>query len=115
MEVAIETSTIVASFMRALTNADLAFFSDSYIEPKFVPKTVEKVSHTCTHPSVPTLLQVIELAIETRTVGSTCHASALWPYYEKRKIVKTFIICTDEEENANYKPKSGPLVNSSFR
>jgi hypothetical protein len=45
MEVAIETSTIVASFMRALTNADLAFFSDSYIEPKFVPATVEKVKH----------------------------------------------------------------------
>ena len=48
------------------------------------------------------MLQVIELAVATKTVGSTCHASALAPYYEQKKVVKTFIMCTDEEENTNY-------------
>lgn len=43
MEVAIETSTIVASFLRALTNAQLVFFSDDVIEPPFIPKTIEEV------------------------------------------------------------------------
>jgi hypothetical protein len=43
MKVAIETSTIVASVMRALTNADLVFFNDKYIKPKFVPESVEQV------------------------------------------------------------------------
>ena len=45
---------------------------------------------------------MIELAVATKTVGCTCHASALAPYYEQKKVVKTFIMCTDEEENANY-------------
>ena len=45
---------------------------------------------------------MIELAVTTRASGCTCHASALAPYYEQKKVVKTFIICTDEEENTNY-------------
>lgn len=36
-----------------------------------------------------------------KTVGSTCHAAGLLPFYEKKQIIKTFIITTDEEENAS--------------
>ena len=43
MDAAIQTSTIVASFLRALTDADLIFFCAKYTEPKFVPKSVEEV------------------------------------------------------------------------
>ena len=46
-------------------------------------------------------IQVIELALATKTVASTCHASALLPFYERKEVVKTFIMCTDEEENTN--------------
>ena len=49
------------------------------------------------------VLQAIELAVATETEGGTCPASALAPYYKRKKVVKTFIICTDEEENMEYK------------
>ena len=45
---------------------------------------------------------MIELAVATETVPGTCPASALAPYYKQKKVVKTFIICTDEEENMEY-------------
>lgn len=45
MDVAIQTSTIIASFLTALTNAELVFFSGDIIDPAFVPKTVEQVSY----------------------------------------------------------------------
>ena len=47
------------------------FFSNTIIEPKFVPRNVS---------------DVIELAIETKTVGSTNNASALLPYYLQKKV-----------------------------
>lgn len=53
----------------------------------------------------------MELATTVKTVASTCHASALWPYYKKKQVVKTFIVTTDEEENANYDGDNGESYN----
>jgi len=39
--------------------------------------------------------------MDTEAGGGTTPAASLWPFYEKKEIVKTFIIVTDEEENGN--------------
>ena len=45
------------------------------------------------------LFQVLQLAVDTQARGGTTPAASLWPYYEKKEVVKTFIMVTDEEEN----------------
>ena len=44
-------------------------------------------------------LQVLEQAVEVTAQGGTTPAASLWPFYEKKEKVKTFIMVTDEEEN----------------
>jgi hypothetical protein len=41
------------------------------------------------------------MACKIRTGGSTAPAASLWPFYEAKQVVKTFIIVTDEEENGS--------------
>lgn len=48
-------------------------------------------------------VQVLKLAVTTRADGGTAPAASLWPFYERKEVVKTFIIVTDEEENTSYK------------
>ena len=45
------------------------------------------------------MLQVLQLAVDTQAGGGTTPAASLWPYYQKKEVVKTFIMVTDEEEN----------------
>ena len=33
--------------------------------------------------------------------SSTAPAASLWPYYERKEVIKTFIVVTDEEENCD--------------
>ena len=47
------------------------------------------------------LFQVLQLAVDTRAGGGTTPVASLWPYYEKKEVVKTFIMVTDEEENGD--------------
>ena len=45
------------------------------------------------------IVQVLEMAVRIQTRGSTIPAASLMPFYEKKEVVKTFIVVTDEEEN----------------
>ena len=47
--------------------------------------------------------QVLELAVSIEADAATAPAAALYPFYEKKEVVKTFIIVTDEEENETFK------------
>jgi hypothetical protein len=84
MDVAIRTSSIIASILCAVCNAELRIFrsDDQLIENP--PRTAK---------------EVIEATSLYKTGGCTAPASSLWPYFTNKKIVKTFIVVTDEEEN----------------
>lgn len=92
MDVAIKTSSIIASILVKLCQAKLHLFrSDD--EPILNPPT--------------NVNEVLETLKMFKSGGSTAPAASLYPYYEKKEIVKTFILVTDEEENCDYKGKSG--------
>lgn len=46
--------------------------------------------------------QVLELALNTPASGCTANAASLYPYYERKEVLKTLIMVTDEEENTNF-------------
>ncbi|CAF4919672.1 unnamed protein product [Rotaria sp. Silwood1] len=86
MEVAIRTATILSSLLTAICSAKLNFFNDKVFQPAFIPKTLE---------------DVLSLALVTQADGSTANAAGLVPYYDAKEVIKTFVMVTDEEENAN--------------
>jgi len=86
MEVAIQTATILSSLLTAICSAKLNFFNSAVFPPAFVPKTLE---------------EVLSLALVTRADGSTANAAGLVPYYDAKEVIKTFVMVTDEEENAD--------------
>ncbi|OWF49165.1 uncharacterized protein LOC110452170 [Mizuhopecten yessoensis] len=88
MEIAIRTSVIISGILAAICSAKLIFFNNDFRYPSSVPTNIE---------------EVLELAIETKAGGGTSPAASLWPYYEKKEVIKTFIMVTDEEENSGYK------------
>eukprot|EP01096_Ripella_sp_DP13-Kostka_P011376 TRINITY_DN4578_c0_g1_i1.p1 TRINITY_DN4578_c0_g1~~TRINITY_DN4578_c0_g1_i1.p1 ORF type:complete len:748 (+),score=349.68 TRINITY_DN4578_c0_g1_i1:160-2244(+) len=85
MDVAIRTSTIIASLLSVLCNADLLFFNDTSFPPSQVPRTVE---------------QVLQVALQTRPFGQTAPACTLLDFYRRRQVVKSFVLVSDEGENA---------------
>ena len=84
MDVAIRTSTIIASLLAAITSAKLVFFNNENEDIAEVPRNIE---------------QVLDMAVTVRATGSTAPAASLYPFYERKEVVKTFVIVTDEEEN----------------
>ena len=46
------------------------------------------------------------MAVKITASGATAPAASLWPFYEKKEVVKTFVIATDEEENTGFKDHS---------
>ena len=87
MSVAVRTSTIIASLLATICQAKLTFFHSANFEAKLKdPKNVS---------------DVLEIAYTTLASGSTSPAASLVPYYNRKDIIKTFIIVTDEEENTN--------------
>ncbi|XP_046571651.1 uncharacterized protein LOC124279819 [Haliotis rubra] len=87
MDVAVRTSTIIASLLTAATSAKLVFFNEWTRDAPYLPKTVE---------------QCLELAVTIRAEGGTAPAASLYPYYKEKEVVKTFIVVTDEEEMDEY-------------
>ncbi|XP_046353940.2 uncharacterized protein LOC124133552 [Haliotis rufescens] len=83
MDVAVRTSTIIASLLTAVTSAKLVFFNEWTRDAPYLPKTVQ---------------QCLELAVTIRAEGGTAPAASLYPFYKEREVVKTFIVVTDEEE-----------------
>ena len=86
MSVAIRTATIISSLLTAICSAKLSFFNRGNFYPKKNPLKVA---------------DVIDVAFETRADGGTAPAACLVPYYDNKEIIKTFVMVTDEEENAN--------------
>ena len=44
-------------------------------------------------------LQILEMAVTITAEGGTAPAASLYPFYESKQQIKTFIVVTDEEEN----------------
>jgi hypothetical protein len=86
MDVAIQTATIVSSLLTAFCEAEMMFFNDEAWRPSASPRTIR---------------DVIDMALTTKASRSTSPAAALWPFYENKQVIKTFIVVTDEEENTN--------------
>lgn len=95
MDVAIRTATILSSLLTAICSAELTFFCETMFRPSFVPKTIE---------------EILDLAINTRTYPGTANAAGLLPYYNDKKIVKTFVMVTDEEENSSVQMADGTSI-----
>lgn len=87
MQVAINTSSIITSLLCALAKAELHLFKNTDIPVAQPPSDVQSA---------------IEFAHTMQATNSTSPASSLWPYYRQKKVVKTFIIVTDEEENTSH-------------
>ena len=87
MDIAIKTSSIIASMLVKLCNAKLHLFRDTDEAIENPPKTVNEVLNAMTI---------------FKSGGSTAPAASLYPYYKKKEVVKTFILVTDEEENCGY-------------
>ena len=83
MDVAIRTSSIIAGILAVVTSAKIIFFDHKCKEAPYVPTSVH---------------EVINLAMEIKAGGGTCPAAALLPFYNRKEVVKTFVIVTDEEE-----------------
>lgn len=92
MEVAIKTATIISSLLAAICSAKLTFFNHENFKSAQDPKTIA---------------DVLEVAHTTKATGSTAPAASLVPYFDSKEVVKTFIIVTDEEENADGTTKDG--------
>lgn len=86
MSVAIRTATIISSLLTAICSAELSFFNTATFKAKEKPKNVA---------------EVLELAYNTRASGATAPAAGIVPYYNVKKVIKTFVIVTDEEENTS--------------
>ena len=87
MSVAVKTSTIIASLLATICQAKLTFFNSANFESKLKdPKDVK---------------DVLEIAHSTQASGSTSPAASLIPYFNRKEVIKTLIIVTDEEENTN--------------
>lgn len=87
MDCAIRTSTIIASVVAALTDAELKFFNVKSFASKTNPKTVA---------------QVLEVTTTTKAYGLTAPACTLVDYYNNKKPVKLFVMVTDEIENQKF-------------
>jgi len=87
MDVAIRCATIIGSVLTLLTSAELKFFHSQCFDPVVVPKNVA---------------QVMTVATETKADGLTAPACALVDYYNQKKVVKFFVVVTDEIENEKF-------------
>lgn len=88
MTVAIRVATIIGSVLALLARADLRFFNHALISAPVVPRRIA---------------DVVKVASSIRASGSTAPAAALWPSLARRELVRTFMVVTDEEENAECK------------
>ncbi len=64
MDVAIRVSTVIASVLTALANAELKFFTGECVDPPIIPRNVP---------------QVLDVASGVKADGLTAPAAALYP------------------------------------
>jgi len=90
MQVAINTSMIVASALSNLCDAELRLF-----------RTVDEKLSTAKSAE-----DVIDMSQKYKAGNATAPAASLWPYYNSKQHIDTFIVVTDEEENTTHSGKS---------
>jgi len=90
MDVAIRTATIISSVLTVLSGAELKFFNVVTVDPPCYPTNVE---------------EVVDVAERVVAAGMTAPAAALQPYYAKNKVVKFFVVVTDEIENNKFEDR----------
>ena len=88
MEIAIKTSSIIASILTAICKAELRIFRNKDELISNPPRNVK---------------DVVLFNQYIKAYSSTSPASSIFPYLKDNKKVNTFIIVTDEEENAMVK------------
>jgi len=64
----------------------------------------KKMNKTKTNMNV--VAEVLDMATNMKADGQTAPAASLWPYYQQKKVVRMFIVVTDEVENGKYKVKN---------
>lgn len=84
MQVGINTATIISSLLTALVEAKLHFFKTTDVPVARPPFDVAGVIH---------------LTNNTTASGGTAPAATLLPYLNQKKVVKTIVVVSDEEEN----------------
>jgi hypothetical protein len=99
MDVAIRVATVIASVLCCLVGAELKFFTGECVDPPLLPKNC---------------VQVLELTTAVKADGLTAPASVLWHYYSQKKVVKFFIVVTDEIENEKYKSEWFPSLFAKY-
>jgi hypothetical protein len=87
MSVAIKTSSIIMSVLCKICNAEMNLFRDTNETITTLPRSV---------------VDVITMSNNYKAYGATSPAASLYPYLAENKVVKTFIVVTDEEENLGY-------------
>jgi len=102
MEIAIKTSGIITSLLCYICNAALHMFhseSDHIVNP---PRSIT---------------DAVKFGREVKTKGYTCPAASMLYYYNRKEVVKTIIIITDEQENRSInltQSKPEPQFQSPF-
>jgi len=88
MNVAVRTATVIGAVISLLADeARLKFFHGSLFEPPIQPTTIREVVHVAEH---------------VRADGMTAPACLIEPYLREKKVVKCFVIVTDEVENVKH-------------
>ena len=87
MDVAIRVSVIISSVLCALTEGELRFFNTESTRPLREPRTAA---------------DVLEVASTTRADKQTAPAAALEEFYRSKRVVKSFVVVTDEKENVKH-------------
>lgn len=87
MDVAVKTSSIITSILVKICNAKMHLFRNKD-EPILNPPTNVK--------------EVLATMEKFKAHSCTAPAASLYPYYNRKEVIKTFILVTDEVENADY-------------
>jgi hypothetical protein len=95
MNIAIETSSIITSILSEICFAEYRIFrnTDTKIDNKLL--NIDKI---------------IDFSNNCKAYNTTCPVASLFPYYNEKKIVKTFIIVTDEYENVTIRINNNSII-----
>ncbi|VBB18629.1 hypothetical protein YASMINEVIRUS_1114 [Yasminevirus sp. GU-2018] len=88
MEIAIKTSGIITSLLCFICNASLHLFHNTDNHILNPPRTIS---------------DAVKFGKEVKTLGCTAPVASLLYFYERKEVVKTIILITDEEENQSIK------------
>lgn len=88
MDVAVRTATVIGAVISLLADdAKLKFFHVSLFDPPIQPQTIREVVH---------------VAEQVRADNMTAPGCLIEPYLREKKVVKCFVIVTDEVENVKH-------------